>query len=251
MIQLEQAHFAELRPWFTPEEPGPITLGKHLINTGHGRAWVDRWPQANVVLVEVAGNYLLRGEPSALSESDLRDMVHGFLDAPSDFLPLLEATFGPETAPWERIIYELEDFPRYSVPDDFLVRRLAQADTDALTNLSHEANWIYKTWPSAAELAASGYAWGAFTNNKLVSVACTFFLGDEYEDIGVVTEPEFRGLGLNVACSGGLCADIQARGHIPSWSTSTDNLASRRVAEKLGFTFSRNDVLYLIGIDAP
>src|SRR5690606_16848249 len=134
------------------------------------------WPQANAVLVEVAGNFLLRGEPSALSESDLRGTVRGFLDAPRNFWPLLEATFAADIAPWERIIYELKDFPRYIVPDNFLVRRLEQADADALASLSDEANWVYKTWASAAELAASGYAWGAFADDRLVSVACTFFL---------------------------------------------------------------------------
>ncbi len=246
MIQLAPEQIAELRPWFTPDQPGPITIGPHVINTGHGTVWADQWPAANVILAEVAGNYLLRGEPAALTAADLRLHVRGYLAASDDFLPLLEAISG-QVITWARVIYVLEDFPRYTVPDNFLIRRLAKADADALAGLSREANWVYKTWPSAAALAESGYAWGAFTARGLVSVACTFFLGDEYEDIGVVTEPAFRGLGLTVACSGGLCADIQARGHIPSWSTSTDNVASQRVAEKLGFTFVRNDVLYLIG----
>ena len=111
--------------------------------------------------------------------------------------------------------------------------------------------WIYKTWVTPANLAISGYAWGAFAGDRLISVACTFFLADEYEEIGVVTEPEFRGLGLNAACTGSLCADIQRRGHIPSWTTSPDNNPSKRVAEKVGFTFVRNDVLYVVGIDVP
>lgn len=67
----------------------------------------------------------------------------------------------------------------------------------------------------------------------------------------MVTEPEFRGLGLSVACAGALCEEIRARGRIPSWTTSPDNLASKRVAEKLGFTWQRNDYLYVVGIDVP
>ena len=96
-------------------------------------------------------------------------------------------------------------------------------------------------------MAASGYAWGAFSDGRLASVACTFFLGERYEDIGVVTEEEFRGMGLSVACAGALCGDIINRGHRPSWTTWADNQASIRVAEKLGFTLNRRTIHYLIG----
>ncbi len=85
----------------------------------------------------------------------------------------------------------------------------------------------------------------------LASVACTFYQGAGYEDIGVATEPEYRGLGLSVACATGLCDDIRARGRTPSWSTSPDNAASLRVAEKLGFVLDRRDVLYVVGRSVP
>jgi len=66
-----------------------------------------------------------------------------------------------------------------------------------------------------------------------------------------VTEPQFRGGGLSTACAAALCEDIRARSHQPSWATSPDNLASIRVAEKLGFTLQRRDVLYVVGIPIP
>ena len=65
------------------------------------------------------------------------------------------------------------------------------------------------------------------------------------------SEREFRGRGLSTACASALCGDIIARGHTPSWSTSTDNVASIRVAEKLGFTLQRHDLLYLVGVPFP
>jgi predicted GNAT family acetyltransferase len=97
-------------------------------------------------------------------------------------------------------------------------------------------------------------AWGAWTNGRLASVACTFFVGYQYEEIGVVTEPEDRGRGLSVACAGALCQYIRARGRTPSWTTSPDNTASIRVAQKLGFVHDRDDYLYVAGMlipDAP
>ncbi|MGH2524013.1 MAG: GNAT family N-acetyltransferase, partial [Anaerolineales bacterium] len=53
------------------------------------------------------------------------------------------------------------------------------------------------------------------------------------------------------ACAGELCNDILDRGRRPSWSTSPDNLASLRVAEKLGFQLQRRDCLYVVGITIP
>jgi RimJ/RimL family protein N-acetyltransferase len=250
MIELAPSQIAELRPWFTPERPGPVSLAKHVINTGYGRCWSDRWPEPRAVLIETAGNYLLRGDPDALTPATVRPHIAGFVDAPATFLPLLQATFD-RIVTWERVIYALHSAPRRSTLQGFLVRQLGWQDAAYLEELSEAANWVYKTWVTPANLAASGYVWGAFAGERLVSVANIFFLGDEYEEIGVATEPEYRGLGLNAACVGGLCEDIQRRGHIPSWTTSTDNLASQRVAEKVGFTFDRHDVLYVIGIDLP
>jgi GNAT superfamily N-acetyltransferase len=250
MVELTLAQIATLRSWFTPEEPGPLILANHRLNTGHGRGWADRWPDPQAVLIEVATNYALRGAVDALTPELLHPHLQGFVAAPAEFAALLQATFA-DLVVWPRVIYELDGPPHYRVPPDFVIRRLVASDAQALENLSADASWVTKTWPTPTELAESGYAWGAFAGEQLVSVACTFFLGNEYEDIGVVTEPAWRGLGLNSACAGGLCADIQARGHLPSWSTSTDNLASRRVAEKLGFTFVREDVLYVVGMSVP
>lgn len=250
MLELSKNQIEGLHPWFKPEAPGPITIGPHLINTGYGNAWVDRWPEPRAILVEAATNYLLRGDPHALTPETLRPHVKGFVDAPPEFVPLLHATFDSIVV-WDRVVYALSQKPQWRAPAGFLVRRLTWEDAAHLEALSPEVNWIYKTWVTPANLAVSGYAWGAFAGNRLVSVANIFFLGDEYEEIGVVTEPEFRSLGLNAACVGGLCEDIQQRGHIPSWTTSPDNIASRRVAEKVGFRFERDGVLYVIGLDVP
>ena len=64
-------------------------------------------------------------------------------------------------------------------------------------------------------------------------------------------EPEHRGAGLSAACAGGLRDDIRHRGRRPSWTTSPDNRASLRVAEKLGFKVQRHDRLYVIGASIP
>jgi RimJ/RimL family protein N-acetyltransferase len=225
-------------------------IGLHVIQTGNGGCWVDRWPDPRAVLTETAGNYSLAGEPEALEPADLVGRVTGGVEAPKRFAPLLKAAF-PELVIWDRVILELQGSPRFSLPATALVRRLEAGDAHYLWGLSPASAWISKTWGGPGGLAASGYAWGAFVGGQLVSVANIFFLGEQYEELGVVTEPGFRGLGLSVACAGALCEDILSRGRRPSWTTSPDNIASLRVAEKLGFSVNRHDYLYMIGVKPP
>jgi RimJ/RimL family protein N-acetyltransferase len=249
MIQITPEQLASLKGWFVPDRPGPL-VGLHVLQTGNGTCFVDRWPDPRAILVNTAGNYSLAGDPAALEPADLKPLIVGFVEAPQSFVPLLEATF-PDLIVWDRIILELKDGPLLSQPVEALVRRLEPADKPSLDGLGPEVSWVGKTWGGAAGLAASGMAWGAFVEDRLVSVACTFFVGEQYEEIGVATEPEFRGLGFSVACAGGLCADIRRRGRYASWTTSPDNTASLRVAEKLGFALHRRDYLYVIGHETP
>jgi hypothetical protein len=247
LLTPEQAR--TLRIWFDPQRPGP-QVGLHVLNTGNGACWVDRWPEPRAVLVETVTNYHIAGEVEHFDIAALRQQVSGVVDT-TDSLSRSITRFFPNSVLWERVIFAFGRLPRMPRLKEAEVRRLGSADTYHLWGLTHESSWISKPWGGPVGLAASGMAWGAFVDNRLVSVANTFFLGDTYEDIGVVTEPGYRGRGLSVACVAGLCRDILGRGHQPSWSTSTDNNASIRVAEKAGFVFERNDVLFVIGVGVP
>lgn len=249
MLRLTAEQAATLRDWFAPERPGPL-VGLHLLNTGHGSCHVDRWPAPRAALVETAGNYSLAGDPAALDPEALRPLITGFVDAPAGWEPVLRAAF-PELALWDRVIFALPPLPRMVFANDAPVRRLEAADATHIAALSPDSSWIANTWGGANGLATSGMAWGAFVEDKLAAIACSFYVGDHFEDIGVTTEEGFRGRGLSVACAGSLCNDIHRRGRTPSWTTSPDNKASIRVAEKLGFVYQRSDLLYVIGIEIP
>lgn len=249
MLHLTQAQSKALKSWFWPERPGPL-IGPHVLQTGHGHILADRWPEPRVVLAETAGNYTLLGDAQAVTPAELQPHLKGFVEASPDFLPVVRATF-PELISWPRVIFSQAEASNFAFTGTAILRRLETSDAGLLLQLDSESAWISKTWGGPQGLAHSGLAWGAFVAGKLAAVAGTFFLGETYEDIGVVTEPEFRGLGLSTACAQALCRDIHARGHIPSWSTSTDNAASIRVAEKLGFKLRRNDWLYVVGIGLP
>ncbi len=249
MIEISRAQLDMLAPWFRPEAPGPL-IGPHVIHTGVGRAWVDGWPDVQAVVVETHYNFIMLGDPTALDPHALSKIVAGYVAAPASFLPLLEATF-PTLAKWPRRIGWLPNAPIQPPPVEAELRRFWLDDADDLERLSAESFWVSQTWGGGRALAQSGYGWGAWVNGVLASIACTFYLGNDYEDIGIVTETPYRGTGLSSACTYELCLDIIARGRTPSWSTSPDNVGSWRVAQKVGFVQQRQDWLYVVGREIP
>jgi GNAT superfamily N-acetyltransferase len=224
---------------FAPERPGPI-IHAHVASTGMGRCRADATP-ARTAVAEVAGNVACRGEPVAVPG------LLGLVEAPPEWETALRAV--ADVLVWDRIIAVLPDgaAPVGRHP----VRRLTPSDLTILDALDPSLTWISATWGGHAGLAASGTAWGAFDDGRLVSVAVPFFVGAAHEDIGVVTAPGHRGRGLSTACCAALVADIRARGHRPTWTTSPDNAGSRAVAGRLGFVHERDDVLYCVGVPIP
>jgi len=253
LVPVEREQLAAVAHWFLPERPGPL-VARHVLTTGNGSCLADRWPGPRALMVEAGGNFTLAGDPGALDPGDLRARVSGFVEAPASFVPLLRTAFG-EVHEWPRMIFVLEGPldpppPPRGGPHPVL-RRLGPGDAAALAGLAEESAWIANTWGGPDGLAASGMGWGAFAGGRLAAVACPFFVGEVYEDLGVATEPAFRGQGLSPACAAGVGRDVRRRGRTPTWTTSPDNTASLRVAAKLGARLHRRDSLYVAGIPVP
>jgi RimJ/RimL family protein N-acetyltransferase len=251
LVPLTREQLVSLRHWFLPERPGPL-IAQHLIGTGNGSCLADRWPDPRALVVETGGNYTLAGDPGALDPARLRGLIEGFVEAPAAFEPLLAAT-ARELHEWPRVVLTLEGRgrPPPEPRGSHQVRRLGAGDAGPLAGMGEASAWIANTWGGPEGLAASGTAWGAFAGSRLVAVACPFFVGTVYEDLGVVTEPGFRRLGLSTACAGPVCQDVRRRGRVPSWTTSPDNTASLGVAAKLGFTLQRRDRLLVVDVPVP
>jgi RimJ/RimL family protein N-acetyltransferase len=217
--------------------------------TGIGRCLADRPDEPQTAVAELpGGNVALRGVPREVPG------LTGLVEAPEEWLPTLRA-MDPGTAVWPRVVAVLP--PAVELPSPrHAVRRLTADDAPALQRLDPSIAWIGTTWGGLAGLAASGHAWAAFAEDDdgpvaPVSVACSFFLGRRFVDLGVVTDPGFRGRGLSTACAVAVAADIRASGRRPTWTTSPDNAGSLGVAARLGFVHERDDVLYAVRTPIP
>jgi RimJ/RimL family protein N-acetyltransferase len=252
LARLTRAQLATVTHLLPPERPGPM-IAQHLLATGNGSCLADRWPGPRALAVETGFTWALAGDPAALDPAAVAGRVVGFVEAPAAFEPLLQAA-ARELHEWPRVILTLEG-PEGPLPPPaggaHPVRRLGPGDAGALAGLGEETAWIADSWGGPGGLAASGTGWGAFDGRRLVAVACPFFVGVGYEDVGVATEPGFRGLGLSPACAAAVCRDVRRRGRVPSWTTSPDNTASLRVAGKLGFRLERHDRLLVADVPIP
>ncbi|MCY4529489.1 MAG: GNAT family N-acetyltransferase [Chloroflexi bacterium] len=81
-----------------------------------------------------------------------------------------------------------------------------------------------------------GFVAGAVVDDRLVSVAHTNAITERYADIGVFTHEDHRNRGYSTAAASVVAAAIQESGLTPVWSCGEDNLASLRVAAKVGLT---------------
>ena len=251
MIEVRPDEREALRHLFLPDRPGPLT-GLHAIQTGLGRVHVDRWPDPGAAVAQAGEDVQLAGDAGALDAEDLRSLglVRAMIDAPAPFVPRLESAF-PGLWRWPRVVSKLEA-ATVAPPEGMEVRRLQWNDARAIGGLHPYLAWISNTWEGPEGLAGSGFAFGAFTQGRLVSVATPFHMGERFEDIGVVTEAGFRRRGLVSACLARVVADMAERGRSPSWSTTPDNAGSLAVAAKFGACEQRAAWLYMVGWgDAP
>jgi len=242
MQSLGREHWSALLRGLGPERCCSLQA-RHVIGTGHGRLWVDRWPAPRAVAGFTGGNLGLEGDPAAVAPADLARVIDSllpgwervFVDVGAGFEEPLRAGV-PGLMLWPRVVYAQRGEPvaAAAVPGT-VVRPLDARDAAALAVLPEDIAWIADTHDGPESLATSGHAVGAFVDGRLASVAAVFYAGETYEEIGVVTEEAQRGRGLSARCSAALAAAIRERGRTPCWSTTPDNGPSMRVAEKLGF----------------
>jgi RimJ/RimL family protein N-acetyltransferase len=142
------------------------------------------------------------------------------------------------------MFYTLEAPPQpYSNP---WVRRLGMEDIPLLQRTTPK---IWSGYQTFEESLTEGIMAAAIVEGRIVSVADNSASNSRYSDIGVTTLEPYRRQGLSTAAACLVAREVQSRGRIPVWSTSSENIASQRVANKLGFRpYGRGEYLVFDGL---
>ena len=120
-------------------------------------------------------------------------------------------------------------------PTNYPVRLLTENDTPQLARNFSDDPWLWEFFFTPDQLIREGMAVGAFVNGHLACVATTLAFTERYVELGVATGPEYRGLGLALECCRALSRiQYEQFGRLPCWRTQVHNVASWKVALKLG-----------------
>lgn len=90
-------------------------------------------------------------------------------------------------------------------------------------------------WNNADDFCKKGIGFSLYYREKLATTAYSAFIFDKKLELGMETFPDFRGMGFaQYACSALIDYCLQ-NGYEPIWSCSLANVASYKLAQKLGF----------------
>jgi GNAT superfamily N-acetyltransferase len=113
------------------------------------------------------------------------------------------------------------------------VRLLTEADLDLLALAAPELR--ASCWDSVEGLLAEGVVACAIVGGRIVATALTAARTEQHAEIGVYTKEAYRRRGFATAAASLVVRQVQEAGQIPVWSAGGHNVASLRVAQKLGF----------------
>ena len=253
VARADPRHFPALAEWLGDSLDTVVPL--HALLSGRCRVWLDgpaSSPRACVVLAD----YVPR-EPWAFGDDAeavarlLRDapewkcvnVSREFADAVAD--ALLRGTDQPTSR-----YGDLYFTPAGNIDavDDGRVRMLARDDAPLFRESPEDA----RAGPAEfiERLLDEGLCAAAVVDGRVVAQAHAYCITPRHAEIGARTAVHFRGRGLSSACGSLLCARLQVSNRLPVWSTGESNLASQRVAQKIGLRLVHRRVYLTVSRDA-
>lgn len=200
------------------ESGGGVAPRFFLGRTGQGDVWSLRHDQPESMLTAVASVIDRAATSSAVGTPERLVEIERLLE---------------ETGPIER----RWSGPAFVVPADIesegTVVRITADNADLLRPLLSE--WI-------PDVAAGVPMFASIHEGEAVSLCCSVRVTPSAHEAGVETHPDFRGRGHAGPVTVGWARAVREMEAIPLYSTSLENVASRRVAEKLGLKQFGTDV---------
>ena len=219
----------------TPETVIPI----HLLTQGTCAAYAVGDPASSDAVIVQSDS--LREEPFGLGgdAQGLWDLLRHLddwtcVDVSPDVAPRLGALIRDATG--KRVYYYGDVYHKLTKPaplfDEPAVRELTRDDLGLLRAAGMDGGGFRG---GLSALLEEGAVVGPVVDGRIVGTAQTSAITDRYADIGVSTDERWRERGFATAAASIVARRVQETGRTPVWSCGEDNMASLRVAWKLGF----------------
>ncbi len=113
--------------------------------------------------------------------------------------------------------------------DDALLQRDDLANTQ---RVREEIRWM---WPSEERFRQTGFGYAAVVDDAVICWCTAEYVSHGACGVGIETARDYRNMGLGTATAARFVREALRRGIIPHWACDVENVASIRVAKKVGF----------------
>ena len=187
------------------------------------------------------------------------DDISEFFKSPKAFLPSYLLWYSPPLHIQKKMggfAYEqvrCRERARFIFKRQTILNPLACPAGFTVQNLDKE--WIKKTqnfkldigsrfWSSTDDFLNHGVGTCIIKDGKIASLCYSACIVDNLAEIDVVTQEEYRGMGLAIIATQNFITECVRRGITPTWDCFINNRASMKVAVKLGFEEERTYPFY-------
>ncbi|WP_236712670.1 GNAT family N-acetyltransferase [Peribacillus muralis] len=115
---------------------------------------------------------------------------------------------------------------------------LSRLDEAAIRNSSEfNTDYYERFWGSAVDFLNKGFGYSVVHDETVVASECTsIFSGKVYAEIDIYTNADYRGMGLAQKAAQAFIEQCLKHKMIPRWDCNVENLASMKLAGRLGFS---------------
>lgn len=239
--------------------PEPISV---IMKNNPGDIYVDNIKKPKTALIwsyGIAGFYLIGDYGNKKTNNDIKKFVDSIIikrmkekdyncfevsgSTPSWDRAIAEIFGQKELRSWKQIIYigDLKtqgESLETSFPYEIKNLKDESFDITELVNKDYLINELLQFWNDIDIVKKKGNCFYAIINGEVIGMCYTGFVTDEMKAIGIETVEKYRRnkVGYNLALN--CLHEIVEEGKTPYWDCMDENVASKRLAEKLGLTKS-------------
>ncbi|MEN6313451.1 MAG: GNAT family N-acetyltransferase [Clostridiaceae bacterium] len=123
-----------------------------------------------------------------------------------------------------------------SIPSGFELKRIDRnLDLNLYTNKDFLTNEISGFWGSLDRFFHKGVGYCTVSGDVIAGLGYTGYIAGDVYTIGIITNEQFRRIGLAEAAVRAILKEYSAMGVRPYWDCMEENIASYSLARKVGF----------------